>query len=232
MGFYKKRLTGMISAVALALAALTTVAVRAETIEFVPVYDAGDADDTGFGHVEQPYQIGKYEVTNAQYVEFLNAVATDEDEHGLYNRAMGSGGGGIKRSGSNTYGWSYTTKDGYENRPVNYVSLLDAYRFINWLENGKPQDATSTENGAYTFGLTGAASLNADAMYRVPTNDQWYRAAYHDPNQGGAGVEGYWAFATQSNDDPDNNSPAGDTGRPGDTGDTGNSANFDLFHSA
>lgn len=214
MGFYKKCLTGAIPAVALALAAFTTVAVRAETIDFVPVYDAGDADEeTGFGQVDQWYRIGKYEVTNTQYVEFLNAVAKDEDTHGLYNIAMGSGRGGIKRSGF-PGAWSYTAKSGYEEMPVNYVSLFDAYRFINWLENGQPgvgsgvaQDATSTEDGAYTFGPTGAASLNAEAMYRVPTEDQWYKAAYHDPNQGGAGVGGYWDFATQSDAPPTSESP-------------------------
>ncbi|MDC1295320.1 hypothetical protein N8077_03160 [Myxococcota bacterium] len=32
--------------------------------------------------------MSKYETTNAQYVEFLNAVADKEDVHGLYNAGM------------------------------------------------------------------------------------------------------------------------------------------------
>ena len=36
------------------------------------------------GAVDYAYNIGTYEVTNAQYVEFLNAVAKT-DGYGLYN---------------------------------------------------------------------------------------------------------------------------------------------------
>ena len=63
------------------------------TIDWVTVGDPGNACDTQtdgcFGAVAYAYQIGKYEVTNAQYAEFLNAVAaTDtygalQHEHGL-----------------------------------------------------------------------------------------------------------------------------------------------------
>ena len=49
------------------------------------------------------YDIAKFEVTAAQYTEFLNAVA-DDDTYGLYNTAMWTGDGGcrIERSGSST----------------------------------------------------------------------------------------------------------------------------------
>ncbi len=33
----------------------------------------------------------------------------------------------------------------------------------------------------------------------IPSESEWYKAAYYDPNKGGAGVGGYWAQATQSN---------------------------------
>jgi len=36
------------------------------------------ADDTGYGAVAHSHQIGKYPVTNAQYAEFLNAVAATD----------------------------------------------------------------------------------------------------------------------------------------------------------
>ncbi|HJO23186.1 MAG: hypothetical protein QF890_10985 [Myxococcota bacterium] len=35
-----------------------------------------------------PFQIAKYETTNAQYTTFLNAVAAT-DTNGLYNTSMG-----------------------------------------------------------------------------------------------------------------------------------------------
>ena len=61
-------------------------------IDWVTVGDPGNADDThgaGYGGVDYVYWIGKYEVTNAQYAEFLNAVAAT-DTYALYNTAMGS----------------------------------------------------------------------------------------------------------------------------------------------
>jgi hypothetical protein len=52
---------------------------QAVTIDWVTVGDPGNACDIQsqgcFGAVAYTYQIGKYEVTNAQYAEFLNAVA-------------------------------------------------------------------------------------------------------------------------------------------------------------
>ena len=34
-------------------------------------------------------------------------------------------------------------------------------------------------------------------MY-IPSENEWYKAAYYDPNKGGAGVGGYWLQATKS----------------------------------
>lgn len=54
----------------------------------------------GFGPVDYTYWLEKYEVTNAQYCEFLNAKAK-ADTYGLYNTEMGSGThGGITRAGA------------------------------------------------------------------------------------------------------------------------------------
>ena len=53
-----------------------------------------------FGLETVDFKIGKYEVTNAQYVEFLNAVAKT-DTHGLFSSAMETNAkGGIAQSGS------------------------------------------------------------------------------------------------------------------------------------
>src|SRR5690606_10673873 len=96
----------------------------AVTIPTVPVGNAGNAPDpsTGglYGAVSYDYRIGTTEVTNAQYAALLNAKAAS-DPLGLYNTNMGSGYGGITRSGSSG-SYSYAPISGRENMPVNYVS--------------------------------------------------------------------------------------------------------------
>jgi len=177
------------------------------TIDMVTVGDPGNANDTGGtynGAVNYEYQIGKYDVTIGQYAAFLNAVAAT-DTYSLYNSSMGSNGNikGIQQNGSSgSYNYSVI---GSANRPITCVSWFDAARFANWMTNG--QGAGSTETGAYT--LNGATSGNAvaanpGAAFRLPTNDEWYKAAYYSPNYGGVGVPGYYAYATQSNDAPGN----------------------------
>src|SRR5947199_9295103 len=115
-------------------------------------------DFTCKGSVPYTYQSGKYEVTNGQYVPFLNAKAAS-DPLEFYNANMAlDAGGGIVRSGS-PGGYSYAVKAGYANKPVVYVGLYDAMRFANWVQNG--QGAGGTETGAYT--LLGGTPIPANA---------------------------------------------------------------------
>ena len=154
------------------------------TIDWVPISNAGNAPDTesGYGAVPYAYFIGKYEVTNAQYAEFLNAVAAT-DTNGLYNPSMGSGFGGITQSGSSG-SFSYTAIAGRGDMPVNFVSFYDSLRFANWLHNGQPtgaRDNTTTEDGAYTFsGATSVGARNAGATIFLTSEDEWYKAAYYN----------------------------------------------------
>ena len=79
------------------LAVLLPMTTNALNLEFVTVGDPGNEGDTkvmrlsgttGYGAVSETYRIGKYEVTNAQYAAFLNAVAAT-DTNALYNPAPG-----------------------------------------------------------------------------------------------------------------------------------------------
>jgi len=151
-------------------------------------------------------------VTAGQYTAFLNAVG-GVDTYGIYNSLMltqpGDYGCGITQSGSGTLGdpYTYSVAAGFANRPVNHVSFWDACRFANWLHNGEPagvQDASTTEDGAYTLnGYNGAdgrtIQRSAGAKWALPSEDEWYKAAYYDPNKGGPGVPGYWDYPTMSN---------------------------------
>jgi len=166
--------------------AATTPAARAVSIDWVTVGDSGNAaDTTGYGAVAYTYLIGKYEVANAQYAEFLNAVAAT-DTYGLYNTSMGSGVGGITQDCSSGP-CTYSTIAGRGNMPVMWVSFWDALRFANWLQNGQPvgaQGSGTTETGAYTItadGITNnSITRNAGATIFLTSEDEWYKAAYYD----------------------------------------------------
>ena len=179
-------------------------------MEWATVCDPGNLDDThgdGYGGVDYIYRIGKYEVTNAQYCAFLNAVAAD-DPNGLYNSNMSLGVGGITRSGpsgSHTYG----LKAGRSDMPVFEVSWYDALRFANWMHNGQPtgaQDASTTEDGAYDMSLGDNVVRKCGARAFLPSEDEWYKAAYYES---GATNAGYWDYPTQSDVPPTAEGPPG-----------------------
>ena len=160
----------------------TTPAVQPVVYELVDVLQPGNAADvTTFGAVAYAYRIGKYEVTIADYTQFLNAIATT-DTHGLWNNAMQASAtiAGITRSGSpgsyvyaamtgtsgsapysqgGTAPFRTTTGIDSSRHPITFVSWFSAARFANWMSNGQPigaQDNTTTEDGAYT--LNGATT--------------------------------------------------------------------------
>jgi formylglycine-generating enzyme required for sulfatase activity len=86
---------------------------------------------------------------------------------------------GITRNGtSDNYTYSVTTA--LANRPVVYVSWFDAARFANWLANG--QGSGDTETGSYTLNgaIIGIITANAAAQIYIPTEDEWYKAAYYN----------------------------------------------------
>jgi formylglycine-generating enzyme required for sulfatase activity len=161
-----------------AIGALITSASASVTIDWVTVGNAGNAPDplTGFGAVAYEYKIGKYEVTNAQYGSFLNAVA-QTDSYGLYKSFMPNFG--ITQSGSSG-SYTYSVTGALANRPVVYVSWFDAARFANWMING--QGSGSTETGSYTLNgaISGIITKDAGAQVYIPTEDEWYKAAYYN----------------------------------------------------
>lgn len=151
-----------------------------QSLELVAVGDPGNAADTnGFGAVAYPFQIGKYEVTTAQYVEFLNAKAQADPDGQLWNNDMDKSRSGegprceIRRSGEKGH-YHHSVAPEFANRPVTHVGFLDACRFCNWLHNG--QGDGDTETGAYTLnGCTGTDGRrirrHPGAKFFVPTED-------------------------------------------------------------
>ena len=186
-----------------------TMANGAITIDLVNVGNAGNAaDTTGYGAVGYDYAIGKYDVTVRQYTTFLNAVDPNgTNPNGIYMGLMGSNlnVAGISYNAGASIGSKYevmTNGGNSANRPITYVSWFDAARFSNWLQNG--QGSGSTETGAYTLNgqTSGVIMKNDGATYWIPSEDEWYKAAYYDPNK--AGGAGYWLYPTMSDSAPGN----------------------------
>jgi sulfatase modifying factor 1 len=158
--------------------ALISTASATVTMDWVTVGNANNAADTltGYGSVGYAYQIGKYEVTNAQYGAFLNAKG-QSNTNNIYNASMS--GYGITQSGDSG-SYSYTVTSALANRPVVYVSWYDAARFANWMMNG--QGSSDMESGAYTLNnsTSGIFLANASAQVYLPSEDEWYKAAYYN----------------------------------------------------
>jgi formylglycine-generating enzyme required for sulfatase activity len=162
-------------------------------MEFVTIGNPGNAGDTNGGSkipgsVAYEYAMGKFEVSRDMITKY-NA------EFGISNNLEI----GMR------FSWG-------SSKPAASISWNEAARFVNWLN-------TSTDGfAAYKFNpnevnkanahitlWTAADTLDFDpanpyrskrATYVLPSTNEWYKAAYYDPNKPGG--PGYWNFATGS----------------------------------
>jgi sulfatase modifying factor 1 len=150
-------------------------------IDFVDIGNASNAaDTTGYGAVSYDYKIGTFEVTAQQWAAVSSFDANVEDNA--------------------NDPWSGL-------QPTGNVSWNEAAKFANWLTSG---DALL---GAYQFSdantLTGVdrdtALTTYGTIYVLPTEDEWYKAAYFKSDG-----SGYTTYAT-GNATPDGIDFAGDT---------------------
>jgi formylglycine-generating enzyme len=209
--FFAPRAAGICSFAILVAMTVGSAQAGPINVGLVPVGDPGNAaDSSGFGAVSYPYSIGKYDVTTSQYAAFLNSVATVGDRYGLWTNFMASDFTtvGISRNGSSG-SFTYSVI-GNGNVPIFGEGWGGAARFSNWLQNGQPtgvEGPGTTETGAYTLnGAIFTADLmavtrNAGATYFIPTENEWYKAAYY---KGGGTNAGYWPYPTQNNSAPSN----------------------------
>jgi hypothetical protein len=177
---------------------------------------------SNLGAVNYTYSIGTFDVTNANYVEFLNAKdPAGTNSLRLYNSNMAgtfSSGAGIQFNANATAGGKYSIAASTANLPVTFVGWYDAIRFANWMNNG--QGNADTETGSYTLLGGTPVPSNADSITRnsgarivLPNQDEWYKAAYYNP-----AANSYYVYPTSSNTIPTPELPPGG----------GNSANYGL----
>jgi autotransporter-associated beta strand protein len=161
-------------------------------------------------------------------VQFLNAVdPAASNTLRVYNTKMSDPSanpaglaytGGIDRNLAAASGARYSAKAGQENAPAIWINWTSGARFVNWLANG--QGSGSTESGVYDMAVftgnsfaTPPARANGATVF-LPSEDEYYKAAYYDPTKSGTG--GSWQYGTQSDTAPSSVAPAG----------TSNSANI------
>jgi len=122
------------------------------TLDFTAINAAGNAaDNTGFGSVAYDYDIMTYEITTDQYNTVANATAVP------------------------------TANAWAGDQPAAGIRYYEAAMFANWLTSG---DVTQ---GAYDISAPNVTIDRASALatygevYVIPTDDEWYKAAYYDP---------------------------------------------------
>jgi formylglycine-generating enzyme required for sulfatase activity len=149
-----------------------------------------------YGRVNYEYSLGKYAITNNEYVEFLNAIASINDQYTIYSSVMDTDlRSGITRTTLPGGSFEYSAKTNMGDKPVNCINLYSAMRFCNWLHNEK---TGVTEDGAYDMSLANPLR-KIDAKYYLPNRNEWYKAAFY---KAGGPDAGYWDYATESDTIP------------------------------
>ncbi|MEZ4825005.1 MAG: SUMF1/EgtB/PvdO family nonheme iron enzyme [Bacteroidia bacterium] len=99
------------------------------------------------------FWLGKTEVTNGQYAEFLNAKGNQSEGGVEWYDASGKGYLGYAEAAIQKQGNSWVVKSGREDHPVNYVSWYGAKAYCDWL------------------------SKQTGQQWRLPTEAEWEYAA-------------------------------------------------------
>jgi len=119
---------------------------------YVTIGGTGVAADsaTGYGGVNYSYQISQYEVTGAEF----GAAVADDPNIGNSNPNTGS-------------------------KPAEYVSWYGAVKYCNWLTSGDAYLGAYTHSGGSFTGIDRASAISTyGTVYVLPTEDEWYKAAY------------------------------------------------------
>ena len=147
------------------------------------------------------FRMGRYEVTNAQYAAFLNAVGVTGILSELSYTGTYNGNKLIESSEYDFWGHNYdfglhweTNKwvpvTGLENHPVIYVSWYGAEAYAKWVGGSLPTEAQweyacrAGTTTAYSFG-DNEVDLGAYAWYNGNSSDRSHPVGQKEPNNWG-----------------------------------------------
>ncbi len=135
--------------ISIAILALSVGGGTALAIDFVNIGNAGNAaDSTGYGSVGYNYQISRAEITIAQFAA----------------SGVGNGNEGIGID---------------PNAPVTRVSWSEAAQYANWLTSANMNNGAYTITGGLVTAVDRATAITTyGTVYVLPTEDEWYKAAY------------------------------------------------------
>jgi hypothetical protein len=192
-----------------------TDAVYSSCAEVVPAEKQPPCQQVG--GVNYRYGIGQLEVTVAQYVAFLNtADPAGRNKHKLYSSTESGSEwpkyGQIDFSADAAAGHHYSVASPeWADKPYGFANFLRSARFANSLYNGQVLSKQSSSAGnlqyvTYRVRLSrqtevGMYDMRVRAMTRshktgfvIPSQNEWIKAAYYDPN--GGGKYSYWQYPT------------------------------------
>jgi formylglycine-generating enzyme required for sulfatase activity len=174
------------------------------TIDFVDIGNAGNAaDTTTYGAVHYEYRIGKYEISQ-------DAI-TRATASGLFNVTWDSSGNATTGGGLD---WTDRSAgadvEDWHDKPAVNISWYEAAAFVNFLNTSSGKTAAydlSWSGAAWSMALwssdqawtAGGTNLyrNKDAFYFLPSENEWYKAAYHN-----APGSSYFLYPTASDTPP------------------------------
>ena len=130
---------------------------------------AGNVADvlTGYGAVDYTYRIGTHEITLDQFAKAYAASGN----------TIGSGDEGYWNDGIRTVGLG---------GPASYVNWNEAARFANWLSSGDANTGVYSFSGGLISGIDRSYRNGNNMAYVLPSEDEWYKAAYYKPADDGS----------------------------------------------